>query len=221
MRFLQLLGLFSAINVAFGSKSEQIIMGTPEEETFARPQGNLPTLADLLTVETRGSIFYTYARQTEISESWSQPNSKPITIFMPTNKAVMALARKPNQDPEDKVMSESGFDEASKANVERWVGAHIIPSGNVDFSAQKPYDTLTPEVTIQFKHITGAYYPPGSPRIDTDADHFASVKGQAKTENIAAEPKWKQYALNGDVRLIERREASNGVIYLIEGTVSV
>jgi len=70
-------------------------MENNNQDTFARPQGNLPTLADLLTLETRVSIFYTYARDTEMSEQLSKPDAEAITVFAPTNKAVMALARKP------------------------------------------------------------------------------------------------------------------------------
>jgi hypothetical protein len=53
-----------------------------------------PTLADLLTIESSASIFYTYARETELSSKLMDENTR-WTIFVPTNKAVMTLARKP------------------------------------------------------------------------------------------------------------------------------
>lgn len=51
-------------------------------------------LSDVLTVQTSASIFYSYARDTNVGELLKQKGSG-ITVFAPTNKAVMALARKP------------------------------------------------------------------------------------------------------------------------------
>ncbi len=53
-----------------------------------------PTLADILTIEPSASIFYSYARELELSKLFMDPLSKS-TLLVPTNKAVMALARKP------------------------------------------------------------------------------------------------------------------------------
>lgn len=53
-----------------------------------------PTLADLLTIESSTSIFYSYARELELSQGLSNKDIR-LTLFVPTNKAVMALARKP------------------------------------------------------------------------------------------------------------------------------
>ena len=84
---------------------------------------------------------------------------------------------------------------ASRANVQRWVGAHIIPvrlsipcdcsdlfiqvlpltqSPDVNFMSSTPYDTLTPGATIAFTAINTRYHEP----FDTDAAHLASVKGK-------------------------------------------
>lgn len=57
-----------------------------------------PSLADLLTIESSASIFYTYARELELSAIFSDTRAKS-TVFVPTNKAVMALARKPYVSP--------------------------------------------------------------------------------------------------------------------------
>lgn len=85
-------------------------------------------------------------------------------------------------------------------------------------AAQKPYDTLTPGVTISFKYVNGAYHPPGEPTIkndvdngnlnhDTDAAHFGSIKGPSvNSQKSTEEPAWMQYEINGGVRMIERRE---------------
>ena len=59
------------------------------------PQTTLkPTLSDLLTIEPSVSIFYSYARELELSARFSDKDEK-LTIFAPINKAVMALPRKP------------------------------------------------------------------------------------------------------------------------------
>jgi hypothetical protein len=54
----------------------------------------IPTLADLLTIESSASIFYSYARELPMSKILSDEGEQ-LTILVPTNKAVMALARKP------------------------------------------------------------------------------------------------------------------------------
>lgn len=66
-----------------------------DEDSFIRPQGVLPNLADLLTLQTQSSIYYSYARDTDISKRFTEHDSGGITLFVPTNKAVQALARKP------------------------------------------------------------------------------------------------------------------------------
>jgi hypothetical protein len=62
---------------------------------FGRPSStHLPTLFDLLTIEPTTSIFFSYARELELSRLLVDLDSN-ITVLVPTNKAVMALARKP------------------------------------------------------------------------------------------------------------------------------
>ncbi len=53
-----------------------------------------PLLSDLLTIESSASIFYSYARELELSKMLEDENAR-LTVMVPTNKAVMALARKP------------------------------------------------------------------------------------------------------------------------------
>lgn len=87
--------LYATFVVATPSTEDQIAMnpgsGQPEYIPQTTPQ---PTLADLLTIETSASIFYSYARELEMSSLLSSTSAK-FTVFAPTNKAVMALARKP------------------------------------------------------------------------------------------------------------------------------
>ena len=84
--------------LAFAASDEQMVFsgGPPVAaepyEPLTHP-GN-PTLADLLTIEPSASIFYSYAREIELSRLFVDEASR-ITLLVPTNKAVMALARKP------------------------------------------------------------------------------------------------------------------------------
>jgi hypothetical protein len=60
-----------------------------------RPASSVhPTLFDLLTIEPGTSIFFSYARELELSRLFVNVDSN-FTLLVPTNKAVMALARKP------------------------------------------------------------------------------------------------------------------------------
>jgi hypothetical protein len=84
--------LVSTLSLVSASKKDQMpILSDPEYVPQTTPQ---PTLADLLTIEPAASIFYSYARELELSSMFSDHDAK-VTMFVPTNKAVMALARKP------------------------------------------------------------------------------------------------------------------------------
>ena len=81
--------------VSFVCAQEQIPLGsTRMPETYTPLTNEKPTLADLLTIEPSASIFYTYAREVELSKTFADKASR-LTLLVPTNKAVMALARKP------------------------------------------------------------------------------------------------------------------------------
>lgn len=160
----------AATSMVFASpgKADQTIFSpphTPETDSLAdlvRPAGNLPTLADLLTLEGRASIFYSYARETDMSARFvrAEGEGEGTTVFVPTNKAVQALARKPyvllssllftgyrylcmflfilfcrHEDPEGTAVTST---DASQYNVQRWVGAHIIPVRISDFFCTLP-----------------------------------------------------------------------------------
>jgi len=133
--------LFTVLPTAIASQRDQVPMDSPEYVPQTSPQ---PTLADLLTIEPSTSIFFSYARELELSSILSDQSAK-LTLFVPTNKAVMALARKPyviiltpliggsspcrsHEDPKGNFeveMTEEQFHKRSKKNVERWVSAHI------------------------------------------------------------------------------------------------
>lgn len=145
-----LLSLFFLPALSFASEDDQVVMsagllGQSDYTPSITPQ---PTLADLLTIEPSASIFYSYARELELSSILSDLCAE-VTLFVPTNKAIMALSRKPwvlvdviasswwltecgyrHQGPEeidDSEITEEEYDISAKRNVERWVSAHIIP----------------------------------------------------------------------------------------------
>ena len=126
------------------------LSGNPQSD----PSRHLPTLADLLTIETSATIFYSYARELELSRIFAEQDigddGKGITLLVPNNRAVMALAHKPwacyhslyrtdgitnklnrHEDmrikEQDVRITQEQFEDISRENIERWVQAHIIP----------------------------------------------------------------------------------------------
>ncbi|KAI0640117.1 hypothetical protein C8Q77DRAFT_1046548 [Trametes polyzona] len=156
-----------------------------------------PSLADLLTIESSASIFYSYAREIELSKLFADAGAKT-TLLVPTNKAVIALPRKPHEGPapvdEGVILSEAEFDSMSKKNVERWVSAHIIPGSLVSLLSPAEHATL-----LEGKNVT-----------------FSAVD-----DGDSGAPEWKRVLLDGGVRLTAMKEASNGVMYILDGTVSL
>jgi hypothetical protein len=88
---LQLCSILALPLLAFASEGEQIFMAADP----VLQKSLQPTLADLLTLEPSTSIFYSYARELTSSNMFFDSDIGPITLFVPTNKAVMALSRKP------------------------------------------------------------------------------------------------------------------------------
>lgn len=82
---------------ASAATDEQITMQGPfthESGPYTPQTHSQPSLADLLTIESSASIYYSYARETELSSLFSDERAH-LTLLVPTNKAIMALARKP------------------------------------------------------------------------------------------------------------------------------
>jgi len=152
-----------------------------------------PTLFDLLTIEPGASIFFSYARELQLSRLFADADSS-VTLLVPTNKAVMALARKPHQEPtpiDDTIkLSEQELEERSSKNVERWVSQHIIPKSHISLPS-RAYPTLAEGKTVSFEEIS-------------------------KDQTI---PEWKRVSVNGNIQIVSKKEASNGVLYVIDGTI--
>ena len=92
---MRLLHLSTALLPLLASafQQDQVVMSSSEEpfvpQTHARP-----TLHDLLTIESSASIFFSYARETDISARFQDADAA-LTLLVPTNRAVMALPKKP------------------------------------------------------------------------------------------------------------------------------
>ncbi|KAH8825782.1 hypothetical protein DL96DRAFT_1609838 [Flagelloscypha sp. PMI_526] len=172
------------------------ILGMAEQIPITPPSSStLPTLADLLTLSSQTSIFFDYARELSLSKILAD-NTKSITVLAPVNKAVIALPRKPHQSPDNQskvgvVITEEEYETQSSENVRRWVSAHIIPESPISF-AQTTYPTLLEDRTISFA-----------------------------LEEGASEDDWSKVTMEDETRIVERMEASNGVLYIIDTTVIV
>ena len=95
---VHLLSLLVLPFMASASMDEQVVLPSSQASS-GQPfvpviHSGKPSLADLLTIESSASIFYSYARELELSEKFSDA-AEHLTVLVPTNKAVIALPRKP------------------------------------------------------------------------------------------------------------------------------
>ncbi|KAF8826224.1 uncharacterized protein C8R40DRAFT_1166775 [Lentinula edodes] len=217
--FLSFTLILSLIPFSFSASADlpQTPLNSPEFEigdTSSYLQvNNMPSLADLLTIESSASIFYSYARELALSQLFADSKSSVwdgdqkltlanggLTLLVPTNKAVMALARKPHQGPPPKnenegiTISDEEFHKLSKENVQRWVEAHIIASSPLTF----PAPTVTYETVLQGKFVS-----------------FTSTQSNGDDED------WKTVTIEDGIKILSMKQASNGVLYIIDGTIDV
>jgi len=166
----------------------------PQDSVFVPITTTKPNLNDLLTIESSASIYFSYARETEFSKELSVADNQ-LTLLVPTNKAIMALTRKPHQGPalveSETEMSEQQYDEQSKRNVERWVAAHVIPLRISLSDVPVTYNTLLDDKSITFTPVSGG----------------------------KNSPDWSRVTLEDGAHIIGMKEGENGVIYMIDGTI--
>ncbi|KAJ2924379.1 hypothetical protein H1R20_g12714, partial [Candolleomyces eurysporus] len=172
--------LLSAVP-SFASSAEQIPMAGADTP-FVPKTSSKPTLADLLTIENSASIFYSYARELELSRGLADKDMK-MTLFVPTNKAVMALARKPHEGNiptgDDVEISDQEYDNLSRSNVERW---------EAPISLEGSKQTLLSSKSITFKPIGKSNQGPEWSRVSLED----GIKITQKKE-----------AINGDLYMID------------------
>ena len=98
--FAFVLPLLSVLSTTLASQTPMV---SPEElAKFSESGGyhpesfNLPTIGDVLTGQMRSSIFYDYLRDIRSYATMvNNRNAKPMTMFVPTNRAVISLPQKP------------------------------------------------------------------------------------------------------------------------------
>ncbi|KAG8793194.1 hypothetical protein FRC12_003565 [Ceratobasidium sp. 428] len=161
------------------------------DNTFVNPLG--PTLADVLTLQQGSSIFYDYVRDLPdvVGRLTDAGGDTASTVFVPRNKDVIALARKPHLGSvEDNIEILSGreHDERARKNVLKWISAHIIPSHPIELAGA--HSTMLEGKSITFK---------------------------CESE---AERTWENCTIENGVKIVQRVEASNGVLYVIDGTIT-
>ncbi|KAI0658466.1 hypothetical protein C8Q70DRAFT_996021 [Cubamyces menziesii] len=180
---LQLLSLFALPFFAAASMSEQMVLPSPNDnprEPFVPvTYSEKPSLADLLTIESSVSIFYSYARETELSKLFTDKDAHT-TLLVPTNKAVIALPRKPHEGPapirEGVILSEAEFDDLSKKNVERWVSAHIIPASPISLTSPGEHATLLEGKNVTITLVDGDANAPEWARVVVDGNVHLTAK---------------------------------------------
>ncbi|KAJ3807088.1 hypothetical protein EV368DRAFT_47387 [Lentinula lateritia] len=217
--FLSFTLILSLVPFSFPASADlsQTPLNSPEFEigdTSSYLQvNNMPSLADLLTIESSASIFYSYARELALSQLFADSKSSVwdggqkltlatggLTLLVPTNKAVMALARKPHQGPPPKnenegiTISDDEFHKLSKENVQRWVEAHMIATSPLTF----PTPTVTYDTVLQGKSVS-----------------FTSTQSNGGDED------WKTVTIEDGIKILSMKQASNGILYLIDGTIDV
>jgi hypothetical protein len=97
LHFVYFLACTLAVSSVSASQDDQIVFSTdamPDSGMFEPVRHSHPSLSDLLTIDPSLSIFFSYARETETSRLFADEDART-TVLVPTNKAVMALARKP------------------------------------------------------------------------------------------------------------------------------
>ncbi|PVF98622.1 hypothetical protein CPB86DRAFT_705006 [Serendipita vermifera] len=158
-----------------------------------------PALSDQMSLEPKASIFFSYARESAkmsgVLSGVGEYSGNKYTVFVPTNKAIMTLARKPHQsdETESAEISEEQAERVSQENVERWVGAHIVPQSlPLEAASVGTHPTLLDEKSLVLSRT-----------------------------NSHKTPEWDNWKLNDKINILGQREAANGIMYLIDGTIEV
>ena len=86
--------IFTTLRIYSAAAADQIILPAVPMDPNRPTSSVRPTLFDFLTIEPGTSIFFSYARELELSRLFVNTESN-LTLLVPTNKAVMALTRKP------------------------------------------------------------------------------------------------------------------------------
>ncbi|CAG7854203.1 SubName: Full=Uncharacterized protein {ECO:0000313/EMBL:CCA70424.1} [Serendipita indica DSM 11827] len=152
----------------------------------------------MLALESQASIFFSYARESAVASGalsgLGEYGGNQYTVLVPTNKAIMALSRKPHQlnSNDDVEITDEEADRRSAEKVQRWISAHIIPAAvELKDGAQGVHQTLLDGKSLTFTHL-----------------------------KTSKSPEWTNWKVD-DHAILAERKASNGIMYLIDGAVEV
>ncbi|CAE6468170.1 unnamed protein product [Rhizoctonia solani] len=149
-------------------------------------------LADLLTLQQSSSIVYDYLRGIPDVVDRLEDTSGNVmsTVFVPKNSAVVMLPRKPYLGPvADQIEILSGRDYDERSRK------NIARWISAHVAPSHPIELVGSESTLL---------------------HGKSIQFERKDEG---EPTWEHCTLEHGVRILQRVEATNGVLYIIDGTV--
>jgi hypothetical protein len=103
------------------------------EDNPTDPRGPL-MISDVMGIERRINIFAGFTRDVESISQRLDDAKRNTTVLAPDNSAMVALPRKPWEDPREyAAMGEAAYDGAAGAdraqrNMRRFVEAHVVPS---------------------------------------------------------------------------------------------
>jgi len=174
--------------------NDQLIFPVTWQDNTTDDYCVMPTLSDLLTIERATSIYFSYARDTEYGALFSA-KGKNITVLAPSNSAVIALPRKPHQGPSN-----------SK-------GAAVIPTDMPEIKYEKTsYENSNNWVAA---HVISEPI-----LLSLREEAYQTLLPRHVVRFVSEQDKlqWKDYVVDGIGRLIDRKEACNGVLYIIDST---
>ncbi|ORY72382.1 hypothetical protein BCR35DRAFT_354383 [Leucosporidium creatinivorum] len=200
--FLASIASFCTLAAATGQQQPLMAQDGPSPFTASKPD-----LAALLTRSSKTSMFYDYARDSStvsklLAAPWIGSGAKS-TVLCPLNSAILALSRKPHQGPptvddagtiiSNKMLGGSEEEEKERAAyLEKWVQLHIV----------------TDVVDLDGEVWEGKEW---QTLVDERKVSFA----------VSGENGEGRKVLPGDLEIVGVEEASNGLLLLIAGTLSL
>ncbi|TIC05854.1 hypothetical protein E3Q08_02208 [Wallemia mellicola] len=119
---------------------DNLFTGYSQKADSYNRASQLPTISDLLTLQ-RGSLFYDYVREVSQVERLLDNHATKLTVFAPTNKAIVNLHRRPHQVEHSGVESMRIWENAMTSSVRNWVESHIVRSSDLEIN--KTYDAFS------------------------------------------------------------------------------
>ncbi|GAA5958727.1 hypothetical protein JCM3765_006018 [Sporobolomyces pararoseus] len=156
-----------------------------------------PSLTDLLTRSKNSRIFYDYLRD---SSSVSTRLANPLestTILAPVNSAIIALERRPHQGPP----------EPAGGHVEGYAGSREDEQARADYL----------EKWIK-RHLIS-----GKVDLEVESKEYETLQGGDKVTFVRNQKDGQTgyRVMPGDVEVVEIEQASNGVIFYLQGTLKL